>query len=315
MATYNGGRYLREQIDSILDQTIPFHELIISDDASTDGTWDILTEYAARDPRIKACRNERNIGFVANFEKALRHCSGDYIALSDQDDVWTADHLEALLHKIEGKNLAVGDAEIMDTDGLRTGVLLSHAENWDYIPKNDLLKAYTIFFYRGCAQGASMLFKKEFLAKALPVPNNGIYHDVWLNAFACFYGGMQRVGDVITLYRRHDKAVTGAKVNRARILSIIIPILSGRALSTRWILVPAIRERLDGMLSQEQCSFLNEAEKYYSRRRTLFGRIRNLPFELKHYQTIYSSYSFADAFPWPSKRGNSLRAQGAAGRR
>lgn len=135
MATYNGGRYLREQIDSILDQTIPFHELIISDDASTDGTWDILTEYAARDPRIKACRNERNIGFVANFEKALRHCSGDYVALSDQDDVWTADHLEALLHKIEGKNLAVGDAEIMDADGLRTGILLSHAENWDYIPK------------------------------------------------------------------------------------------------------------------------------------------------------------------------------------
>ena len=86
MATYNGAKYLREQIDSILAQTIQDFELVVCDDCSSDDTWDILKQYSDADKRIKVFRNESNMGFKRNFEKAMSLCGGDYIALSDQDD-------------------------------------------------------------------------------------------------------------------------------------------------------------------------------------------------------------------------------------
>lgn len=288
LATYNGVHYLREQLDSILRQSVPFSELVISDDASTDDTWHIITEYAAKDARIKAYCNETNIGFIANFEKTLSHCTGDYIALSDQDDIWLPEHIEVLLNHLGDKILAVGDAEVICADGCRTGKRLSYLENLDYIPESDVSKAYTIFFYRGCMQGCSMLFKRELLSKGLPMPDNGIYHDVWLSALACFAGGIRYISEVVTLYRRHDKAVTGNRRRHMRIRSFISHFLLGKSLVDRWILVPTIRERLRDDLNKEQRAFLNQAEKYYARRNTLLGRIRNATFEIRHYKMIYS---------------------------
>ena len=88
MATFNGEKYLREQIDSILAQTHQNFELVICDDCSTDGTAGILREYETQDSRIRVYVNERNIGFKKKFERAISLCKGEYIALSDQDDVW-----------------------------------------------------------------------------------------------------------------------------------------------------------------------------------------------------------------------------------
>lgn len=88
MATYNGEKYLREQIDSIFNQTVQDFELIVCDDCSTDTTWNILLDYQVQDKRIKCYRDEENLGFKKNFEKAIGLCTGEYIALSDQDDVW-----------------------------------------------------------------------------------------------------------------------------------------------------------------------------------------------------------------------------------
>ncbi|MFT4918317.1 MAG: glycosyltransferase involved in cell wall biosynthesis, partial [Zhongshania aliphaticivorans] len=88
MCTYNGERFLAEQLDSILNQTYKNIELVVVDDVSTDGTLRLLDEYAARDGRIRVIRNSENIGFVRNFEKAMGACSGEFIALADQDDIW-----------------------------------------------------------------------------------------------------------------------------------------------------------------------------------------------------------------------------------
>ena len=107
MATYNGEKYLREKIDSILSKTIQNYELIVCDDCSTDTTWNILLDYQVQDKRIKCYRNEKNLGFKKNFEKAIRLCTGEYIALSDQDDIWTEDHLQVLYEGI-GENDLVG---------------------------------------------------------------------------------------------------------------------------------------------------------------------------------------------------------------
>ena len=84
MCTYNGEKYLREQMDSILAQTYPIHDIIVSDDCSTDGTMNILQEYATKFPFIKVHRNTRNKGCNQNFHDIIE----DYIAISDQDDIW-----------------------------------------------------------------------------------------------------------------------------------------------------------------------------------------------------------------------------------
>ena len=91
MCTYNGEKYIREQIDSILQQTYSVDEIIIQDDCSTDGTCEVLYEYQQRYAQKQVIRNKRNIGFNPNFFSAIARAKGDYIAIADQDDIWELD--------------------------------------------------------------------------------------------------------------------------------------------------------------------------------------------------------------------------------
>ena len=94
MTTYNGELFLREQLDSILCQTYPIHELIVQDDCSTDNTVEIIKEYATRHPFIKLYVNEHNLGFNKNFKTAVMKATGDYVAIADQDDIWFPEKIE-----------------------------------------------------------------------------------------------------------------------------------------------------------------------------------------------------------------------------
>ena len=96
MVTYNGSRYIREQMDSILKNLKEQDEVVVSDDGSTDGTLDILAEYQEKEPRIRMIEGPRQ-GIKKNVEHALRHCKGEYIFLSDQDDIWTDDKVDKVL--------------------------------------------------------------------------------------------------------------------------------------------------------------------------------------------------------------------------
>lgn len=287
MATYNGESYLREQIDSILNQTVQFDEFVICDDSSTDGTWEIITDYCNRDSRIKTYKNSHNIGFLRNFERALRLCTGRYIALSDQDDIWLPNHLEVLLNGIGDKAISVGDAEIINEAGIRTGKLLSYCTNMDYIPNEDIGKAYHIFFYACHYYGMAMLINKRILNKALPIPSCFKYHDMWLACLACFSGGIQYVDTPVTLYRRLDSSISGPKKRTSKIRTIVGHLLFNRALNDRPLFVKEIRDRLGNSLDEEGKIFLDIASLYYSRRSALTGRIKNFIFEMKHYKLIY----------------------------
>ena len=88
ICTYNGERFLKKQIDSLLNQGYSNIEIIAVDDRSTDRTWDMLQEYAQKDKRVQTYQNEKNLGYARNFEKAITLCKGDFIALADQDDIW-----------------------------------------------------------------------------------------------------------------------------------------------------------------------------------------------------------------------------------
>ena len=186
MATYNGAKFIREQIDSILVQTIQDFELVICDDCSTDETSDILQTYAKEDLRIRTYRNEKNMGFKRNFELALKLTHGDYIALCDQDDVWTPDHLSSLYEqaKTGTKLLVCGGSELVDTKGGDLERTLFWAESYDRITNDEIENAYTLLFFRNPFQGASMMIRREFLDYALPIPNGVGYHDAWFSALA-----------------------------------------------------------------------------------------------------------------------------------
>ena len=117
MATYNGARYVRDQIESLLAQDYPIHEIVVCDDGSQDGTLDILREYES--PSFRVFLNESNLGFIKNFEKACGLCEGDYIALCDQDDVWTTNKISTLVEFMQSRGLsgAFSDAFLVDAEG------------------------------------------------------------------------------------------------------------------------------------------------------------------------------------------------------
>ncbi len=206
MATYNGEKYIREQLDSILNQTVSDFELIICDDGSTDSTVKILREYVAKDSRIKLFENEQNLGFKKNFEKAISFCSGEYIALSDQDDIWTKDHLEKLFSIIENHSLACGNALMVDKNGKSLGRNLNEVDG--LFSFNSETVFYRLAFAGNPFQGSSMLLRSDFVKNCIPIPEKIKYHDVWFSWCACMENGIAYTFDVINNYRQHGNNVS-----------------------------------------------------------------------------------------------------------
>jgi glycosyltransferase involved in cell wall biosynthesis len=124
LCTYNGAAYLREQLDSLLRQTLPATEIILRDDASTDNTWAVVESYVQQYPQIKAQRNAQNLGFKQNFAQALQDAQGDFIAYCDQDDIWTDHHLEVFYQLIGEQDLAVCNALLVDKQARSLGFSL-----------------------------------------------------------------------------------------------------------------------------------------------------------------------------------------------
>lgn len=285
MATYNGEKYIREQMDSILNQTIQDIELIICDDCSSDSTIDIIKEYSKKDKRIRVYKNEKNLGFIKNFEKAISLCKGEYIALSDQDDIWTPNHLELLQGALKNKVLACGNADIVDEKGNNLGMTFWEQESFDSAPSSDFGKAMSIFLYRSPYQGAAMMIKRELFSYALPIPEFAPYHDAWFAAFACFCGGIGLVKVPILKYRRIQSSVTGnRKYRRPKYLQYRNHIIWSSKLPT----IRAILERVP-TLNKKQKLFLNKMETICLRNNTKKGRFMNFMYKTTHYRTIYNS--------------------------
>lgn len=207
MTTYNGSKYLREQIDSILNQTEKDFELVICDDCSSDDTLDIISDYAKNDSRITFYKNEKNLGYVKNFEKVISLCKGDYIALSDQDDIWVPEHISVLLENIKavGYSLVGANAILVDSDNNDLGCKLISNTN---LPSNKH-DFEIMLLYRNVFQGAAILFDKEILTKVLPFPEKIKYHDWWLALIASECNGVYYVDIPVLRYRQHGNNVSG----------------------------------------------------------------------------------------------------------
>ena len=143
LCTFNGEKFISQQLDSILSQSVPVDEIVVCDDGSTDSTCQILEQYAAQSQSIRLIKNEHNLGYIANFEKAIRLCQGDYIFLSDQDDIWHPDKVAESIGYLSSSGMfgAFTDARIIDTDGKETGHTLFQLLNLrPYIEKGILQK-------------------------------------------------------------------------------------------------------------------------------------------------------------------------------
>jgi glycosyltransferase involved in cell wall biosynthesis len=203
MATYNGERFLKAQMDSILDQLHDDDELIISDDSSTDGIPHILASY--EDKRIKVLPSRRFGAPTGNFEYALTHCSNDLIFLADQDDVWYPGKINAMSDALRYADLAVCDCRMTDHE-LRTIFPSFFALNGS---RPGLIKNLLKSSYMGCC----MAFRREVLKKALPFPDSIPLHDQWIGLVAERYFRITFVPQVLLDHRRHhdNYSSTGEK--------------------------------------------------------------------------------------------------------
>lgn len=203
MCTYNGERFIKEQLDSILNQSYLNIELIITDDGSTDKTIEILEEYQKKDTRIKVHKNEKKLGFIKNFEKAISLTKGEYIALADQDDVWKKNKIERFLEEIKENILIYSDALLIDKN--------SHSLNKQLIrPNRNLIKGRNnqSFIFYNCVSGNTIMFKKELIPYILPIPQEVSFHDIWIAFVASSIGTIDYTDEAMIYYRRYPQQIT-----------------------------------------------------------------------------------------------------------
>ena len=201
MATYNGEKYIREQIESILSQLGPYDELIISDDASSDDTVNIITDI--KDSRIILLNYNRNknnllpINLVTtNFENALKHAKGDYIYLSDQDDVWCENKVKIIQAALEKYDYVVSDCYVTDSN-LN---IISDTRFDGSVTRNK----YKALISPTPWQGSCAAFRRKVLEKALPFPKGLQSHDRWLGYIGSFLFESCIVDIPLIYYRRHE---------------------------------------------------------------------------------------------------------------
>jgi glycosyltransferase involved in cell wall biosynthesis len=206
LCTYNGAKHLCEQLDSIVNQTYPNLEIIVVDDCSTDDTYSIVQAYANSDSRIKLYGNKQNIGFNKNFEKALSLTSGDYVAISDQDDIWELHKLQTLIDSIGDNWLVYSNSAYIGENGELTGkTLLDGVEI--------KAKSFISFVTQNYVTGHTALLHKEFLMYALPFPNLGFY-DWWMGFVAIYHHKLVYVDAILTRYRVHAQSVIQQEISK-----------------------------------------------------------------------------------------------------
>jgi len=284
MCTYNGVKYVKEQLDSILRQTFSDFELVVCDDCSNDGTWEFLQEYATGHENVRLYRNDQNLGFLKNFEKVLGLASGDYIAFCDQDDIWISNHLELLFNSIGDNMLACGNSLLVDENNVELGMTLLQQEGIVHLPKNNLDIARMIFLNHNPFQGAAMMFRKEFIAIALPMPEQANYHDVWFAALASFMDSFVYIKAPIVRYRMHGKNVSGnhqIKSSQAALGQLV----RSHYVGNRPDLLAAIEER--GVLkTKEQLKYGKAIKRYFHNARSKYTKLLNFPFIIANFRSI-----------------------------
>jgi glycosyltransferase involved in cell wall biosynthesis len=198
LATYNGQKYIKAQLDSILCQLEVDDEIIICDDSSTDATVEIIE--SVDDARIKLFKNQTFASHVYNFEHALKQAQHDYLFLCDQDDIWLPNKRTVMLHHLQHYDLVLSDAKVVDQN-------LAPLEE-SFFVFNRSQKGLFKNLYKNSYLGCCMAFHRHILHHALPFPRDINMHDWWIGMIAQLYGSIYFCDEKLLLYRRHHDALT-----------------------------------------------------------------------------------------------------------
>lgn len=206
MISYNGEKYIREQLDSILGQLTERDEVVISDDGSTDRTPEILKSYQESDSRVKMIQGPRK-GVKKNVEHVLSQCNGIYIFLADQDDIWMPHKVERVLEAFEGQecSLVIHDAKV-----------------FRQVPEEIVMESFLEFrkgkpgavknIWKNSYIGCCMAFKQELVNKVVPIPGNIEMHDQWIGILNdVYFKKSYFLREPLLLYRRHGDNTSSMK--------------------------------------------------------------------------------------------------------
>lgn len=220
MATYNGEKYISEQIDSIIQQSYKNWELYINDDCSTDCTREILKKYSKKYSNIFFSKNDFNIGVVKNFEKLLsQHSLSPYIMFSDQDDIWEKDKILVTLTEMIKMEKKYGKETPLLTYCKKVAVDNNKKEiARDSSCSNTMKKLLAQNHIYGC----TMMINHYLAKKSLPFPlsNNIDNHDYWIALNAQQYGQIKECEDFLINYRQHSNNITGGYKNYSTLSKI-----------------------------------------------------------------------------------------------
>lgn len=263
LATYNGEKFVKEQIESILNQTYENFNLIISDDASTDNTLNILEEYEKKDTRIKIFKKEKNEGLIDNFEFLLKNVTSDYFMFSDQDDIWKKDKIEKSINKLKEENsgLVYTDLEIVDE---KLNVI--YPSYWKYkqiykkiIKYNNFEALYLNNFVTGC----TILAKSKYIKDILPLPRNSkfVLHDYWTALIISAKDKISYVEEPTIQYRQHKNNRVGSSRKSDQLENF--EDLRNLFIKVKIEHFEVFKENIEKIKTKELSKYTNEALKYF----------------------------------------------------
>ena len=268
MATYNGEKYLVEQLDSIINQTYHNWNLLIRDDNSIDKTLEIIQNYHKKDKRIKILKdNKGNLGIVRNFEELLKSSESEFIMFSDQDDIWVENKLDMylkMIEKIKNKGFMIhSDAILFDKN--KSNILKD-----TFISKKAINKGLENVFFNYFVQGATILISKEIKNFILPFPKEVYLHDRYIHLISELFFERIFVNKALIYYRQHGDNQIGAK-------NTIRELLSKRYFDERdRQLIKIIYNKYGSLLTEDKKKLIEEYFKITDIKKNRFNRFLNL---------------------------------------
>ncbi|MFU2205336.1 glycosyltransferase family 2 protein [Streptococcus pluranimalium] len=260
MSTYNGEKYLADQIKSIQNQTFEDWQLLIRDDGSSDNTTSIIRDMAKKDDRIQFINDgqNENYGVIKSFYHLVKYDSADYYFFSDQDDVWLPEKIEVTLKRAQSETsakplLVYTDLKVVneDLEVLQESMIKSQSHH----ANTELVQELT----ENTVTGGTMMINKA-LADKWQVYDNLLMHDWYLALLAASFGKLVYIDLATQLYRQHEANVLGARTWSKRLKNWLKP---NTLISKYWWLIKSSQNQAEKLLTQEMSESSTHMVKAY----------------------------------------------------